>query len=88
MTTHTIKDNRDRLDRLLDEAETEVVQLKRNRKPVAAVMSWDAYESLIETLDILGDSETMAAIRESELDYKEGRFSTLDEVNARLSSKS
>jgi antitoxin YefM len=88
MTTHTIKDTRDRLDMMIDEAEHEVVQLKRNRKPVAAVMSWEEYESLMETLDILSDPETMEGIRKGEEDIKAGRVYDWEDVKKELEKAS
>ncbi|MFH0765696.1 MAG: type II toxin-antitoxin system prevent-host-death family antitoxin [Calditrichota bacterium] len=84
MTTRTIKDTRDRLNELIDEAEKEVVQIRRNRKPVAAVMSWEAYESLMETLEILSDPEAMEAIRDSEEDIAAGRVHDWEEVKKEL----
>ena len=84
MTTHVIKNTRDRLDDLIDEAEADVIQIKRNRKPVAAMMSWDAYESLLETLEILSDPAAMAALRESEQDIAAGRVHEWADVKKEL----
>ncbi len=36
----------------------------RRGKPVLAVMSWDLYESILETLEILGDEEMAIALRQ------------------------
>jgi len=84
LTTHVIKNTRDRLDDLIDEAEADVIQIKRNRKPVAAMMSWDAYESLLETLEILSDPAAMAALRESEQDIAAGRVHEWADVKKEL----
>lgn len=40
--------------------------ITRHGRPVAVVLSHDEYESLIESLNILSDAETMAAIAEAE----------------------
>jgi prevent-host-death family protein len=40
------------------------VAITRRGRPVLAVMPWDLYESIIETLDILGDEELMVALRQ------------------------
>lgn len=40
----------------------------RHGRPVAVVLSYDEYESLIETLNILSDADSMAAIAEGEAD--------------------
>ena len=39
--------------------------LTRRGKPVMALMSWDLFESIIETLEIMGDPELMAELRAS-----------------------
>ena len=57
---------------LLKEAENDVVQITQHNKPAAAVLSWEAYESLIETLEILSDPEMMEAIRQGEIDIEKG----------------
>ena len=38
------------------------ITITRNGVPIAVLLSNDDFESLIETIDILGDPETMAAI--------------------------
>jgi len=52
----------------------------RNGKPVAALMDYDLYESLIETLEIYSDPDMVKKIREGIADMKAGRFKTLEEV--------
>jgi antitoxin YefM len=44
--------------------EPRAVAITRRGRPVLAVMPWDLYESIIETLDILGDEELMVALRQ------------------------
>src|SRR3989337_73855 len=39
------------------------VAITRRGKPVLALMPWDLYESIIETLEILGDEKMMAALQ-------------------------
>jgi antitoxin YefM len=43
--------------------ENDAVAITRRGKPVLAVMSWDLYESIIETIEILGDEKALAALR-------------------------
>ena len=43
-------------------------------------MSLEEYESLMETLEVLSDEETMQAIKEAEEDIKAGRLYTHEEV--------
>jgi PHD/YefM family antitoxin component YafN of YafNO toxin-antitoxin module len=54
--------------------ETGAVAVTRRGKPVLAVMSWDLYEAITETLEVLGDQKLMAALRRSiaELEAGEG----------------
>jgi antitoxin YefM len=40
------------------------VAITRRGKPVLAVMPWELYESIMETLDILGDEELMTTLRQ------------------------
>ena len=43
----------------------DAVAITRRGKPVLAVLPWDLYDSLVETLEILGDEDLMAALRQS-----------------------
>jgi PHD/YefM family antitoxin component YafN of YafNO toxin-antitoxin module len=45
--------------------EMEAVAVTRRGKPVLAVMPWELYEALVETLEILGDAELLTALRQS-----------------------
>jgi antitoxin YefM len=77
---------RARLTELLDdiEARHEHVVITRKGRPAAVVVSpveWDAIE---ETLDVLQDDETLAALRESDEDVEAGRLFSLDEVRREL----
>ncbi|HEU0021038.1 MAG TPA: type II toxin-antitoxin system Phd/YefM family antitoxin [Dehalococcoidia bacterium] len=60
------------------------VALTRHGKPVLAVMPWELFESILETLDIMGDPEMMAALRQGIKDVQEGNLVPLDEVKASL----
>ncbi len=82
LSTSSLTDVRGNLSEVIDEvARTggEVVITKHGR-PVAVLMAHDEYESLIETVNILSDDETVAAIAEGEADFAAGRFSPLDEI--------
>ena len=61
-----------------------VVPLTRHGKPVLAIMTWDLFESLSETIDILSDSELMDQIRKGMKDIEEGRTRSWEEVKAEL----
>ena len=60
------------------------IALTKRGKPVLAVMSWDLYESVIETMDVMGDPEMMDAIREGMAGIPEEDIISMEEVSARL----
>ncbi|HSZ70770.1 MAG TPA: type II toxin-antitoxin system Phd/YefM family antitoxin [Solirubrobacteraceae bacterium] len=74
------------LSDLVDEVERrhEHVVITRNGRPAAVVLSAGEYEELEETLEILQDEDTLAALRESERDVQAGRLFTLDAVRREL----
>ena len=78
----SLTDVRGNLSEVIDEvARTggEVV-ITKHGKPVAVLLAYDEYESLIETVNILSDDETMVAIAESEADFAAGSFSRVDQI--------
>ena len=66
-------------------AENRAAALTRHGEPVLAVMPWDLFETLMETMEIMGDAEMMAALRRSIEDIREGNLVPLDQVKAELS---
>lgn len=65
-------------------AENRAAALTRHGKPVLAVMPWDLYETIMETMEIMGDADMMDALRESIEDVREGNLVPLDQVKAEL----
>ncbi len=67
--TLSMVEARKRLTALPEEFERErdldVVTITRRGKPVLALMPWDLYETITETLEILGDVELVSELRES-----------------------
>ena len=65
----TITEAREQLTKLPDqfaqEEAPEPVTVTRHGQPVLAILPWDLYESLVETLEILSDPEAMAQFRAS-----------------------
>ena len=49
-----------------------------------ALMSWEMFESLVDTIEILSDPELMSQIKESEKAISEGRTVPFSEVMAEL----
>ena len=68
---------RNRLTTLPEELEQDkesgAIAITRRGKPVLAVMSWELYECLTETLEVMSDPEMMAALRQDIKDVKEGK---------------
>ncbi len=60
------------------------VAVTRRGKPVLAIMPWDLYESIIETLEILSDEEQMKALRKSIDEAKQGKLVSWDAVKQGL----
>ena len=58
----------------LAKASDKTVSITRHGRPVLAVLPWALYESIIETLEVLGDPEATAALRSSLEDIRKGRL--------------
>ncbi|MHB8770349.1 MAG: type II toxin-antitoxin system Phd/YefM family antitoxin [Syntrophales bacterium] len=52
------------------DADIDVVAVTRRGKPVMAILSWDFYEALAETLEVLGDEDLMAQLKKSVAEMK------------------
>lgn len=67
MITAPLTEVRDNLREILDDVSSSGNEyvITRHGHPVAVILSYDEYESLVETLNILSDDETMAAIAEA-----------------------
>ena len=59
------------------------VTITRRGRPVLAVMPWEFYESIVETLDV-SDPEMVLVLRESIEDLKHGRLVSNAEAKKRL----
>ena len=71
---------RSRLSEIVDDVVTTGSDLviTRHGRPSAVVVGYDEYESLLETLNILSDPETMADLAEAEADMAAGNLVDLD----------
>ena len=72
--THLLK-----ILREIEEQHGKVI-LTKNGKPKAVLMSYEDFEGLIETVDILSDARTAAGIRRGIKDIKAGRTVTIEEA--------
>lgn len=71
---------RNRLSEIVDDVASTGSEfvITRHGRPAAVVISYDEYESLLETLNILADKGTMTALAEAEADLAAGDLTALD----------
>lgn len=76
-STLPLTEVRDRLSEIVEDVNGNGTEwtITRHGRPVAVILSADDYEGLIETLNILSDDDTMAALAEAEADVEAGRVS-------------
>jgi len=60
------------------------VAVTRRGKPVLAVLPWELYESVIETLEIMGDEDLMDSLRQSIQEMAEGKTIPWERVKKEL----
>lgn len=82
----TMVDARRELTRLPErlEAHPATVAVTRRGKPVLAIMAWEDYEAILETLEILSDEQAVEQLRRSIQEVKEGKAVPWAEAKARL----
>jgi len=80
--TLSITEARNRFLNLIREAKDllEEVIITKNGKPEAVLMSYEEYESWVETLEIVKDRQLMKEIREAKADIKSGRLYSKEDV--------
>lgn len=64
--------------------EPEAIEVTQRGKSVMAVLPWELYESLMETLEVLADEEAVHALKESVKDIAAGRTYSGREVAKKL----
>ena len=84
--TMSLTEARAKLMQLPDELEAQrrALTLTRRGRPVMAVVPWELWDAIIETIEILEEPEMMEALRESVKDIKAGRTIPADKVFADL----
>jgi prevent-host-death family protein len=60
------------------------IAVTRRGKPVLAIMPWDLYEAISETMEILGDPEMMKAVKRSAKEIREGKTISWDDAKKEL----
>ena len=81
----TITEARNKFMKLPDETtDNQIIAVTRRNKEVLAVMSWELYEGLLETIEILADQELMENIKRGMEEIKSGKTYTIEESRKRL----
>lgn len=77
------------LSKLVDEAVRthQRVEVTRQGRRAAVLLAAEDYDSIMETLDILGDAAAMAALQEADADIAAGRVYPAEQVEAELRTK-
>jgi antitoxin YefM len=60
------------------------VAVTRRGEPVLAILPWDLYESLLETLEVLSDDDLMTALRQSLKEAARGETIPWEKVKAEM----
>lgn len=73
MDAASLTEARDRLSEIVEQVGTsaDVFTITRHGRPMAVVLGYDEYESLIETLNVLADSDAMDALAEARAEAHE-----------------
>jgi antitoxin YefM len=72
-----------RLPERLASSPTTVTVTRRGR-PVLAIMTWEDYEAILETLEILSDEKTVVQLRRSIQEVKEGQTTSWEDAKSSL----
>lgn len=84
--TYSISEIREEITHLPEhfDKEPEAIAVTRHGKPVMAILPWELYESIIETLEVMSDPELMAAFRQGVQELNEGKGRPWEEVKKDL----
>lgn len=66
------------------EKDSDVIAVTRRGKPVLALMSWELYEAVAETLEILGDEKLMKDLHRSLKEIQEGKLVSWEKAKKQL----
>ena len=62
----------------------QVLAVTRRNKEVMAVMTWELYEGLLETIEVLSDPDLMIRLKESIKDVNSGKLYSISQAYERL----
>ena len=69
---------------LMHDGQADVMEITRRGKPVLAVLPWELYEAIAETLDVMADQELMAQLRQSIREMEEGAVIPWEDASREL----
>ncbi|WP_100501393.1 type II toxin-antitoxin system Phd/YefM family antitoxin [Geodermatophilus chilensis] len=89
MTTQSLAAVKAHFSQIIDEVTGthERVTVTKNGSPVAVILAVEDYESLMETLEVLSDPETVAQIRQAESQMRDGESYDEAQVRAALAAR-
>ena len=81
-----ISNARSRLTRLPEEVSrrNSVMRITSNRQPVLALLSWELFDAMVETLELLADTELMAMLAKSEDEIQKGKAISWEDAKTDL----
>ncbi len=87
--TMPIREARARLTTLAEALadENEPLMVTRNGRPALAIMPWELWESVQETMEILADPKALTEIRRAMRNIQEGKVVPWEEAEAALERK-
>ena len=82
----SITNARNTLTKLPEKLEQDpaIIEVTRQNIPVLAILNWEDWEAIVETLEILADPEAMEQLRQSIADIEAGRVQDLGELGKEL----
>lgn len=89
MSTLSVADARAQFSKLVESAASthERFDVTRNGDRVAVLMGADDYDALLDTLDVLSDSEAMADLREAQESLARGESFSEADVRAAMTRR-
>ena len=71
-------------EKFAGEPEPGAVAVTRRGEPVLAILPWELYESIVETLDVLGDEALMATLRQGIREIAAGKGIPWEQAKRKL----
>ena len=62
----------------------DTISVTNRGREVLAILPWQTYEAIIETLEIMSDPEMMSELKQSIEDYKSGRTEDWESIKGTL----